>query len=133
MQTEKTSPGTSFFWLSWNDKERIKVWLAKLRLVHPPAKTARICQQICRGGRKMFVLGRLNLHRRGAGLVCYSVTFLEYKSACRAVYAIPLSHISDIRELGRNLLESDRELYFKRPINIHGKLPVKHSFKLLSL
>ena len=41
-QTEKTSPGTSFFWLPWNEKERIKVWLAKLRLVHPPAKTARI-------------------------------------------------------------------------------------------
>ena len=37
------------------EKVRIKVWLAKLRLVHPPAKTARICQQICRGGRKMFV------------------------------------------------------------------------------
>ena len=71
----------------------------------------------------------LNLHRhylavahRGAGLVCYSVTYLEYKSSCRVVYAIPLSHISDIRELARNFVESDRELYFKRPINIHGKL-----------
>ena len=71
----------------------------------------------------------LNLHRhdlavahRGAGLVCYSVTYLEYKSACRAVYAIPLSHIRDIRELARNFFESDRELYFKCPINIHGKL-----------
>ena len=37
-----TLPGTSFFWLPWNEKERITVWLAKLRLVHPPAKTARI-------------------------------------------------------------------------------------------
>ena len=71
----------------------------------------------------------LNLHRhdlavahRGAFLVCYSVTYLAYKSACPAVYAIPLSHISDIRELARNFLESDRELYFKRPNNIHGKL-----------
>ena len=71
----------------------------------------------------------LNLHRhdlavahRGSGLVCYSVTYLKYKSACRAVYALPLSHISDIRELARNFLESDRELYFKRPITIHGKL-----------
>ena len=71
----------------------------------------------------------LNLHHhdlavahRGAGLVCYSVTYLEYKSACPAVYAIPLSHISDIRELARNFLESDKELYFKRTINIHGKL-----------
>ena len=71
----------------------------------------------------------LNLHRhdlavahRGAGLVCYSVTYLEYKSACPAAYAIPLSHISDIRESVRNFLESDRELYFKCPINIHGKL-----------
>ena len=60
-------------------------------------------------------LNLLNLHRhdlavahRGAGLVCYSVTYLEYKSACPAVYAIPLSHISDIRELARNFLESDR-------------------------
>ena len=76
-----------------------------------------------------FIIVWLNLHRhdlavahRGAGLVCYSVTYLEYKSACPAVYAIPLSHISDIRELARNFLESDRELYFKRPINIHGKL-----------
>ena len=66
----------------------------------------------------------LAVAHRGAGLVCYSVTYLEYLdlSACRAVYAIPLSHISDIRELARNFLESDRELYFKRPINIHGKL-----------
>ena len=57
----------------------------------------------------------LNLHRhdlavahRGAGLVCYSVTYLEYKSECRPVSAIALSHISDIRELARNFLESDR-------------------------
>ena len=64
----------------------------------------------------------MTLAHRGAGLVCYSVTYLKYKSACRAVYAIPLSHISDIRELARNFLESDRELYFKRPFNIHGKL-----------
>ena len=35
----------------------------------------------------------------GSSLVCYSVTYLEHKSACRVVYAIPLSHISDIREL----------------------------------
>ena len=71
----------------------------------------------------------LNLHRHdlavahlGAGLVCYSVTYLEYKSACPAAYAIPLSHISDIRESARNFLESDIELYFKCHINIHGKL-----------
>ena len=59
---------------------------------------------------------KLNLHRhdlavahRGTGLVCYSVMWLEYKSACRVVvYAIPLSHISDIRELAMELLESDR-------------------------
>ena len=30
--------------------------------------------------------------------------------------------IGPIRELARHFLESDRELYFKRPINIHGKL-----------
>ena len=81
-------------------------------------------------------LNILNLHRhdlavahRGAGLVCYSVTYLEYKSACRAVSAIALSHISDIRELARNFLESDRELYFKRPINIHGKLDAPYLIK----
>ena len=57
----------------------------------------------------------LNLHHhdlavahRGSGLVCYSLTYLEYKSACRAVYAIPLSHSSDIRELAMEFLESDR-------------------------
>ena len=78
----------------------------------------------------------LNLHRHdlaiahcGAGLICYCVTYLECKSACRAVYAIPLSHISDIRELARNFLESDRELYFKRPINIHGKLGAPYLIK----
>ena len=43
----------------------------------------------------------------------YSVTYLEYKSACRVVYAIPLSHISDIRELAMEFLLFDRELYFK--------------------
>ena len=48
---------------------------------------------------------------------------------CRAVYAIPLSHISDIRELARNFLESDRKLYFKRPINIHGKLDAAYLIK----
>ena len=31
------------------------------------------------------------------------------------------SFISDIRELAMELLESDGELYFKNPINIHGK------------
>ena len=43
----------------------------------------------------------LNLHRhdlavahRGAGLVCYSVTYLECKSVCRVVYAIPLSQLA---------------------------------------
>ena len=72
---------------------------------------------------------KLNLHRhdlavahRGLGVVCYSVTYLEYQSACRAVYASPLSHISDIRELPMEFLKCDRELYFKSPINIHGKL-----------
>ena len=70
----------------------------------------------------------LNLHRhdlavahRSTALVCYSVTYLEYKSASPAVYTIPLSHISDIREFAWNFLESDRELYFKRPINIQWK------------
>ena len=83
-----------------------------------------------------FTYFNLNLHRhdlavahRGAGLVCYSVTYLEYKSACRAVSAIALSHIRDIRELARNFLESDRELYFKRPINIHGKLDAPYLIK----
>ena len=50
---------------------------------------------------------------RGSSLVCYSVTYLEYKSACRVVYAIPLSHLSDIRELAMDFLFIYRELYFK--------------------
>ena len=41
----------------------------------------------------------LGVAYRGSSLVCYSVTYVEYKSACRVVYAIQLSHISDIREL----------------------------------
>ena len=71
----------------------------------------------------------LAVAHRGAGLVCYSVTYLEYKSACRAVYAIPLSHISDIRELARHLLESDRGLYFKRAINFQWKLDAPYLIK----
>ena len=35
----------------------------------------------------------------GSGLVCNSVTYLEYKSPCLAIYATPQSHIGDIREL----------------------------------
>ena len=57
------------------------------------------------------------------------ITYLEYKSACRAVSAIALSHSSVIRELARNLLKSDRELYFKRPINIHWKLDAPYLIK----
>ena len=40
----------------------------------------------------------LGVAYHGSSLVCYSFTYLEYKSACRVVYAISLSHISDIRE-----------------------------------
>ena len=47
--------------------------------------------------------------------------YLEYKCACRAVYANPLSHISDIRELAMEFCACDRDLYFKCPINMHGK------------
>ena len=42
--TNANLPVPLFFWLPCNEKERIKVWLAKVRLVYPPAKTARICQ-----------------------------------------------------------------------------------------
>ena len=45
---------------------------------------------------------------RVSSLVCYSVTYLEYKSACRVVYAMPLSHISDIRELAMEYFIIDR-------------------------
>ena len=41
----------------------------------------------------------LGLAYHGSSLVCYSVTYVEYKSVCRVVYAIPLWLISDIREL----------------------------------
>ena len=43
-RTEKICPGLSFFSLPWDKPQKLKVWLGKLRLVHPPAKTARICQ-----------------------------------------------------------------------------------------
>ena len=95
------------------------------------AKTGNICYEAIRhmtsNKWRLFVqaltitciaVSLLNLHRhdlavahRGAGLVCYSVTYRTYKSACRAVYAIPLSHIRDIRELARNFLESDRIIF----------------------
>ena len=44
----------------------------------------------------------LGVAYRGSSLVCYSVTYvwnIGHKSAFRVVYAIPLSNISDIREL----------------------------------
>ena len=46
----------------------------------------------------------LGVAYRGSSLVCYSVTYLEYKSACLVVYAITLWHISDIRELAMEFL-----------------------------
>ena len=54
----------------------------------------------------------LGVTHRGSSLFCYSVTYLEYKTACRIVYVIPLSHIIDIRELAMKFLLFDRELYF---------------------
>ena len=39
----------------------------------------------------------LGVAYRGSSVVSYSVTYLECKSACRVVYAIPLSRNSDIR------------------------------------
>ena len=51
---------------------------------------------------------RLGVAYRDSSLVCYRVTHLEYKSACRVVYASPLSHISDIRELAIDFFLFDR-------------------------
>ncbi len=42
-RTHSSNPECTFFTLPWTNKERIRLWLAKLKLVHPPAKTARIC------------------------------------------------------------------------------------------
>ena len=70
---------------------------------------------------------------RGSSLVCYSVTYLDYKSACRVVYAIPLSHISDIRELPfffHLYIEFVTENYIsKATLNIHGKCDAPFSTK----
>ena len=62
----------------------------------------------------------LGVAYRGPSLVCYSVT--EYKSACRVVYAIPLSHISDIRELAMAFLLLTNNYISKATLNIHGKV-----------
>ena len=59
------------------------------------------------------VLKLLHHAHRSSSLVCYSVTYLEYKSVCRVVYAIPMSHISDIREFAMAFFIIDRELYIK--------------------
>ena len=57
----------------------------------------------------------LGVAYRGSSLVCYSVTYLEYKSPRRVVYAIPMSHISDIHELATGF-------YYYWPIIIFQKL-----------
>ena len=58
----------------------------------------------------------------------HSVTYLEYKRACRVVYAFTLSHISDnIRELELEpwnflLLTENYISFSKATLNIHGKV-----------
>ena len=42
-RTKEKNYDCSFFTLPWNEPSRIRLWLSKLKLVHPPAKTARIC------------------------------------------------------------------------------------------
>ena len=64
----------------------------------------------------------LGVAYRGSSLVCYSVTYLEYKSACRVVYAILLSHISDIRELSMEFFRVTENYISKATLNIHGKV-----------
>ena len=59
---------------------------------------------------------------RGSSLVCCSVMYLEYNSARLVVYTIPLSHISDIRELAMEFFRVFREIYFKRYAQFMGKL-----------
>ena len=64
----------------------------------------------------------LGVAYRGSSLVCYSVTYLEYKSACRVVYTISLSHISDIRELAMAFLLLTENYISKATLNIYGKV-----------
>ena len=74
----------------------------------------------------------LGVAYRGSILVCYSVTYLEYKSACRVIYAIPLSHISDIRELAKPmafLLLTDNYIS-KAALNINGKVDASSVHKV---
>ena len=63
----------------------------------------------------------LGIANRGSSLVCYSLTYLEYKSLYRVIYAIPLSHISDIRELAVFFLLTNNYIS-KATLNIHGKI-----------
>ena len=69
----------------------------------------------------------LGVAYRSSSLVCYSVTYLEYKSACRVVYAIPLSHISDIRELAMEFFIIDRIIFQKLRLIFMGKLMLRPS------
>ena len=50
--------------------------------------------------------------------------YLEYNSACRIVYAIPLSHISDIyiRELAMEFVCVTQNYISKATFNIHEKV-----------
>ena len=43
-KTEKTNEGLAFFRLPWQNRDRLKIWLSKLKLVHQPAAHARICR-----------------------------------------------------------------------------------------
>ena len=64
----------------------------------------------------------LGVAYRGSSLVCYNVTYLEYKSACGVVvYAIPVSHITDMRELAMDVLQCDR-IISKATLNSHGEV-----------
>ena len=60
----------------------------------------------------------LGVAYHGSSLVCYRATYLEYKSPCRIVYAIP--HISDIRELAMEFFIIDRIIFQKLMHFLHN-------------
>ena len=59
---------------------------------------------------------------RAPSLVCYSLAYVEYKSERRVVYAIPLSYISDNRELAMAFLLLTNNYISKATLNIHWNI-----------
>ena len=59
---------------------------------------------------------------RGSRLVCHSVTYLAYSTACRVVNASVLACIDDICVLALKIIISDRIIFQKLRLIFTGKL-----------